>query len=417
MTEAPPDPRSATRITWGLFLAHAFGSAGIICTATVAAIVGAELSGRAALSGVPAAAAQIGGALAALLVGAWTERFGRRRGLTAAAALGVGGMTAAAASAVTGTFVLLVVGLLVSGAAGAAVKFARFTAAEVQPRARRGRAVATVVMGGTVGSVLGPVLVAPSGAAAVAAGLPELAGPYLVTVLLFGAAALAFQAFLRPEPRELAAYWDARERSDAGPDREEPPVRPLTELIRDPGVATAMATLVLAQAVMVMVMAITSLHMHVHHHALASISVVIAGHTLGMYAFSVVSGFATDRYGRLPVLLTGGGVLFVSCVLAPLSPAFVPLFLALFLLGVGWNLCYVAGSAWLTDCLRTAEKARTQGVNDLFMGTVSAASSLGGGVVFAVFGYGAMAAAGAVGAAALIVLVARYARGARTVAA
>ncbi len=416
MPEAtPPAVRASGRITWALFAAHALGSAGVIVTATVAAIVGAELSGRDALAGVPLAAAQIGGAGAALLAGLWTERFGRRRGLTAVAALGAAGMTAAAVAAATGAFALLAIGLLLSGAAGAAVKFARFTAAEIHGRDRRGRAVATVVMGGTVGSVLGPVLVAPSGAVAVAFGLPELAGPYLAAVALFSATATVFFAFLRPEPRDLAEAWDAVERRDSAAAGVAPEsTRPLPELLRDPGVVTAMATLVLAQAVMVMVMGITSLHMHAHHHALGAISVVFAAHTLGMYAFSVVSGIATDRHGRRPVLLFGGAILLVSCLAAPLSPAFVPLFVALFLLGVGWNLCYVAGSAWLTDRLRTAEKARTQGVNDLFMGSVSAASSLGGGVVFAAFGYGPMALAGAVGSAALIVLVLRHARIERT---
>lgn len=398
------DPRAAARITGGLFLAHALGSAGIIATGTVASIVGAELSGRTSLAGLPMAALQVGGAAAAVLVGVLVERLGRRRGLTSAAVLGLAGMAAAAVAAVSGAFGALLAGLVLAGTASAAVKFARFTAAEIHPRARRGRAVSIVVMGGAVGSVLGPILVAPSGAFARSLGWGELTGPYLAAVALFLLTALVFAALLRPEPRELAARLETA----GGEPEEVGPARPMRVLLRDPGVATAIVTLVLAQAVMVMVMGITSLHMRDQAHALSAISIVFAGHTLGMFAFSLVSGWLTDRFGRLPVMLWGGAILLASCLLAPISTAFLPLFVALFLLGYGWNLCYVAGSALLTDHLSTAETSRTQGINDLLMGSVSAASSLAGGAVFAAYGFTAMSLAGAVASVLLLVLIVRY---------
>ncbi|MDZ7799957.1 MAG: MFS transporter [Trueperaceae bacterium] len=395
--------RAAQRITTGLFIAHSLGSAGVIATATVASIVGAELSGRTAWAGLPAAAFQIGTALAALLVGALTARWGRRPGLTASGALGTLGMAGAAASAVYGAFGVMLACLFVAGTANAAVRFARFTAAEVNPAARRGRAVAIVVMGGIVGSVLGPALVAPSGALTQAAGLGELAGPFVAAALLFLLAMMAFTVFLRPEPREVAEALEASVPAGAGAPAS---ARPLRVLLRDPGVRTAMVSLVLAQGVMVMVMGITSLYMRDQGHALAAIGWVFSAHTLGMFAFSVASGWATDRFGRTPVLLAGGAVLALACLLAPLSAAFLPLLVALFLLGLGWNLCYVAGSALLTDRLYTGEKSRTQGVNDLFMGSVSAASSLGGGVVYAVFGFSTMAYAGLVASLVLLAVVA-----------
>lgn len=407
------DARAAARITSGLFLAHALASAGVIAIVTVASIAGAELSGRVSLSGLPGASLQIGGALAAVLVGWVTERLGRRRGLTVAAALGAAGMVAASLAAVTGAFPWVLVGLVVAGTASAAVKFARFTAAEVQPRARRGRAVAIVVMGGTVGSVLGPILVAPSGAWAKAAGWGELTGPFVAATLLFALSAVSFWAFLRPEPRDLAARIDAA--SGEPPDLRA--ARQLRALLRDPGVATAMTTLVLSQAVMVMVMGITSLHMRANEHSLALISVVFAGHTLGMFAFSLISGWATDRFGRLPVIRAGGVLLTASCVLAVLTPAFPVLFVALLLLGYGWNLCYVAGSAMLSDYLSTAERSSTQGVTDLALGAVSAASTMAGGVVYAISGFAVMSLAGAVVAVVLIAIVMRFGRSAPSLAA
>lgn len=404
--------RAADRITAGLFTAHALGSAGVIATATVAAIVGAELSGRTALAGLPGAAFQIGSAVTALLVGLMIERFGRRGGLTLAALLGTGGMGFAVFAAVAGSFPALLIGLAVAGTANAAVRFGRFTAAEIHPVSRRGKAVAVVVMGGTVGSVAGPLLVAPSGALTLAWGWGELAGPYLATMAIFATTTLVFVASLWPEPRELAARLEGESPLPRVPEGR---LRTVRELWDDPGVVTAMGTLILSQAVMIMVMGMTSLHMRDHTHPLTSISVVFAGHTLGMYAFSLLSGWATDRFGRLQVAGVGAVLLIAACLLAPLSPALVPVFVSLFVLGFGWNLCYVAGSALLTDRLRVGEKSRIQGFNDLLMGGVSAAATLGGGVVYAVYGFPVMTVAAAVAASFLLALVWRHRRSATAV--
>jgi len=142
-------------------------------------------------------------------------------------------------------------------------------------------------------------------------------------------------------------------------------------------------------------MVITPLHMRGHHHAISTISYVISGHVVGMYAFSVVSGQLADRWGRGPVVMAGATVLILACLAATLSPQVLPLTVALFLLGLGWNLCYVGGSSLLADQLSPAERARTQGFNDLLIGLASAAGSLGSGIVFATIGYNAMGLVGA----------------------
>ena len=128
---------------------------------------------------------------------------------------------------------------------------------------------------------------------------------------------------------------------------------------------------------------------------LMDISMVIAAHTFGMYAFSVISGRLADRWGRAQVILTGAGVLVLACVSATLSPDVLPLAVALFLLGLGWNFCYVGGSTLLADQLSPTERARTQGANDLLVGLASAAASLGSGLIFASLGYTLVAVIGA----------------------
>ena len=55
----------------------------------------------------------------------------------------------------------------------------------------------------------------------------------------------------------------------------------------------------------------------------------------------------------------------------------VILFLALFLLGYGWNLGFVAGSALLTRGLGLAERTRVEGLTDSLIWSSAAAASLG----------------------------------------
>jgi len=151
-------------------------------------------------------------------------------------------------------------------------------------------------------------------------------------------------------------------------------------------------------------MSITSVHMKALHYPLGALSLVISAHTLGMYAFSILSGRMTDRWGRGQVLILGAVVMFVSCLMAAPSTGLVALVVALFLLGLGWNFAYVAGSALLADQLSPGERAKTQGFNDMLLNLTSAASQIVSGVVYAVGGYGVMALAAAAASLAPLIL-------------
>ncbi len=386
-------PALARKLTGVLFAAQALGSAGFIAAATVASIVGASLSGREAWAGLPSAAFLLGAALAAFVWGVVMDALGRRNGLVLGLLTGVIGSGVAAYAVVQGSFWLLLVGLPLMGSAQAALQLGRFAAAEVSPPALRGRAIANVVLGGTVGAIVGPLLIGPLGLLSARFGLPELTGAYAASAGMFVLALLVVGLLLRPDPLEvgLALARDYPETGAAGG-----AARPLGVILRQPAVVAAISSMVFAQVVMVMLMVITALHMTHHHHPLTSISAVISSHTFGMFAFSLLSGRLSDRWGRAPVILTGAGVLLLACLLAPLSPQVLPLAVALFLLGLGWNFCFVGGSSLLSDQLSAPERSRVQGVNDLLLGLASALGSLGSGFVFAAVGYAAMGVVGAV---------------------
>ena len=384
-------PRISRRITGTLFATQSLARAAFVASGTVAALVGIELAGDPAWAGVPAAVLQLAGALAALAVAATTERIGRRRGLALGLSVGVLGMGVAAGAIASAAFLLFLGGLVLMGVASAALMLGRFAVAEVHPPERRGRAISSVVIGGALGSVAGPLLVGPSGWWAHQAGMNELSGPYLAGMFVLAVAALATLVWLRPDPRDVGRKMAAKHPESAAYSG---PARPIHQILRTPAVSVAVLAMAFGQVVMVMIMVILSPYMIARQHDLTDISLVISAHTLGMFAFSLVAGRLTDRWGRGQVILTGAVLLILGCALVPISPHILLLSVALFLLGLGWNFCFVGASTLLSDHLSPAERARTQGVNDLLIGLTTAAASLGSGLIFASTSFVVMAIVG-----------------------
>jgi MFS family permease len=384
--------KAAVRITRTLFATQSMASAALFASVTLASIVGAELSGRAAWAGVPSAS-QLGGvAVSAFIWGALMEKFGRRAGLLAGASLGIVGAAVATGGVLARSFWILILGLTLMGISRAATDQGRFAAADVHPPQSRARALSMVVFGGTIGAIVGPLLVGPSGVWMTQLGLSELSGGFLAAVVLMAAATMILFFGLRPDPKLLAAEVEKNIQTSptsGGSGRK------LGDILRDPGVLFPMTVMITAQLVMVLVMVITALYMKANQHSLSNVSIVISSHTVGMFAFSVVSGRLADRFGRAPVILAGGLTLMLASLAAGLTSDLLPLAVALFFVGLGWNLCYVGGSSLLSDHLRAGERSRTQGLNDTLVGLVSAVGSLSSGFAFAALGYAAIGQIGA----------------------
>lgn len=389
--------KSARKITFTLFLAQSLYSAGYLAGAPINAILGAKLGG-ARWAGLPPAILLVGSALAAPVWGIVMDKFGRRKGIALGLIFGVLGSALIVMAANQSLLLLMLGGMLFVGFAQSAMLLGRFAAAEVNPPEKRGAAISNVVLGGTFGAIFGPLLVAPMALFALSLGMDELAGGYIAGLILMGIASGVIFIGLRPDPRdvgkEVAALYP-----ESSPEGE---ARPIGIILRQPAALIAVTAMVVGQVVMVAIMVITSLHMKGNNHGLGSISAVISAHTLGMFAFSVVSGRLADKWGRAPVILTGAAILVLASITAPLSPNVFPIAISLFLLGLGWNFCFVGGSTLLADQLSPAERARTQGVNDLMVGLASAIGSLGSGLLFAATSYTVISIVG--GALALIPL-------------
>jgi MFS family permease len=387
-----------------LFTGVALGSTGHIAAITVTSIVALELGGDRTLAGLPAAAVVLGAALGATILGWMMGRWGRRPGLVTGYVIAGIGALVAVVGIIVGSFAVLLVGSLAIGFGNSSNQLSRYAAADMYPAFRRASAIGLVVWAATVGAVLGPNLIGLSGDMAASIGLPRLTGPYLVPLVLVGLAAVLSFVLLRPDPRDLA------DRPADGAQDALPPAR-LGAVLRRPTVTLAVVALIAGQFVMVLIMTMTPLHMVDHGHGLGDVGIVISAHVFGMFALAPLSGRLTDRFGMLPIIAIGLAIVLGSALLSALAPADDELLLliALFLLGWGWNLGFVAGSSLLTSAVSVTERPRVQGVSDSLIWSTSAIASIGSGFVLGAWGFATLGILGAmiVGVVGAVVLLGR----------
>lgn len=374
--EASRVPGLRRRMLWTLFAISAFGTTGYIAAVTAGTLVAADMAGTSA-GGLPTTTTTIGTATAASVLSLLMLRHGRRPGMLAGIAVGALGGVTALVAVLLGSFPLLLLGSAMTGFANGAGQLGRYIAADTAVPERRAATIGTVVWGQTLGAVTGPNLVAPAGAMAESIGLPALAGAYVLTMALIGVSLLIAYAFLRPEPYLLADASALRQRDPATA------APSLGSLFARPAVVVALVTLAAGQVVMVLIMTMTPLHLSDHGHDLETVGLVLSAHTFGMFALSPITGRLTDRFGSPRIIALGLGTLSVAAVLAALAPpdGGAVLTLALFLLGYGWNLGFVAGSALLTRGLPIDERTRVQGIADALTWTTAALASLSSGVI------------------------------------
>lgn len=377
----------------------------MIATFTLMAIVAADLSGSDAMAGIPSTLTLLGRAVAAYPIGLLLDRAGRRIGLSAGFGLGVVGSITAVYAIGFGSFALFCVGAILMGMGRAGSDQSRYIAAEIYVADRRAKVIGLLVFAGTVGAVLGPALVAPSQAAAVTSGFAAATGPFLVGIGLYALGLVITMLFLRPDPKEIGAAIEVEEQQATI----QVPARPLANIFQQPAIILAVAALTIGQLVMAMLMVITPLHMSHHAHEAGPISFVISAHTFGMFALSGVTGWLIDRYGRVPLIVAGGFVLILASMLTPLSTAVLPLAIALFLLGLGWNFCFIAGSSLLTDSLAASERPRAQGASEMLVASAAGVAGLATGVLFERAGMTAVSGVGLLFSVSLLGFVAFYA--------
>ena len=384
---------TSNRLLYTLFLTQSMFSAAQIAIVTLTTIVAVRLSGMESVAGLPSSTVTFTQALAALPIALLMGRFGRRMGLTLGYSMGALGGLVGVLAIMQGQFWMLLLSAALIGVARASGEQSRFAAGELFPTSQRARMIGRIVFAGTIGAIAGPALVAPSGQIMTRFGLDADAGPWAFAMILLTIAAIITLLLLRPDPMQIGRSITQQE-EDAAPDTPRRPARPLRQLLSLPTVQLAIFAMLISQTVMVLLMVITPLHMDHHSFGRDSISMVISAHTLGMFGLSAVTGYLIDRLGRVPMLVVGALTLMLSAVMAPLVHSDGLLAASLFLLGLGWNFGYVAGSTLLSDSLQGTERARVQGVNDSLVFFTAGLGSLSTGPLFAAGDYLAVSLGG-----------------------
>lgn len=421
-TSAPTDrARLYRRTLVTVVVSQVFGGAGLAAGITVGALLAEEMLGTDSLAGLPAALFTLGSALTAFTVGRLSQRSGRRAGLAAGFAAGGLGATGVVVAAATGTVALLFVSLFVYGAGTASNLQARYAGTDLALPRQRGTAVSVAMVSTTVGAVAGPNLVEVMGDVAAGWGLPSLAGPFVLAAVAFFLAAATLLVFLRPDPLLAAQAWAALEHgattasgSGAAVSAVEPAApsatprattsAPPARRTLNHGVAAGATVMVVTQIAMAAIMTMTPVHMRDHGHGLGAVGLVISIHVGAMFLPSLVTGLLVDRVGRVPVAVAAGVMLLLAGVTAAAAPSdsMLVLTIALALLGLGWNLGLISGTALVIDAADPATRAKTQGTLDVLVALAGAGGGALSGVVVAGSSYAALSLGG--GALALLLV-------------
>ena len=396
-------PAVRQRLVAVIFIISSLVAAGQVAFFTLLPIVAVDLSGSESAAGIPSTLGLLFRAIATYPLGWLMGRAGRRPGLTIGLLVGVAGTALSAWAVGGGAFWLFAFGAGIGGVARGAADLARYAAAEISPPDRRAKVIGWIVFAGTIGALVGPLLVSPAVILAERLGLAPESGPFWAATVVLALSTILTFVWLRPDPLLISRLDDASVAGDTAVTDQ--PARPLKSLLRLWPVRLGMVAMTIGQLVMVMIMVITPLHMDHAGHGTGSISLVILAHQLGMFGLSGGTGWLIDRLGAAVVIIAGALLLVAASLLSPFVVSVAGLAAALFLLGLGWNLCFVAGSALLAAGLAPGERTQVQGLSDAGSSAASALGSLSTGPLFAL---GAMTLVGAVGLAFSLALVAAW---------
>lgn len=339
---------------------------------TVNALAGYALASNKALATLPVTAYFVGSALGALPLSFLMKRHGRRAGFTLGAVFAILGSLICATAVYSGSFWLLCFGVLVLGLYFAAGQYYRFAAADSVAPDFKSQAISLVLAGGIVGGFLGPETSKLT---------KDLLTGHAYAGAYFSLVGFALLSILVLRWLDIPALSEA-DRKDAG--------RPLGAIARQPAFFIAVLCGTVSYGVMNLLMTATPLAMVACEHPFGDAAFVIQWHIVGMFAPSFFTGALIQRVGLMPVLLAGVA-LNIACVATALSGLDVMHFwLALVLLGVGWNFMFVGATTLLTESHTPAERAKVQGVNDAAIFVTMAASSLSAGALFTLQGWQTM---------------------------
>lgn len=354
---------------------------GLGSTLSIGSLLAAQISGSPAWAGSAATFSTLGAATWAIPLARLAFARGRRVSLATGAALAITGAVLVIIAAAVQLFPLLLISLFLLGAGSAVGLQARFAATDLPSNRSTGRDLSVVVWATTFGAVIGPNMFGPGEIVGHALGLPTMTGPFLFTILSQIAAALVFWFGLNPDPLLVAKNLNA-----AKVKGKTSFATAIATLRKYPLAALAIASIALSHMIMVSVMSMTPIHMKGMGFDLVVVGFTISLHIAGMYAFSPIFGWLSDKIGRVQTVILGQTIYVAALAIAGFGQDDRTLVtIGLFLLGLGWSASTVGGAALLTATLPVEEKTNVQGLSDALMNLSGAFGGAIAGSILAAF--------------------------------
>lgn len=364
MTDIATAPARARRNVVILILAQAFLGAQMPMIFTIGGLAGQMLAPNACLATLPISMIVLGSMTTAPWLSPLMQRHGRRAGFILGAMAGALGAIIGAAALLKGSFLGFLAGAWITGIYMSAQGFYRFAAADTTSGDFRPKAISYVMAGGLVSALVGPQLVKVT---AEAMAVPFL-GTYVTIVAINLLGALLFLGLDIPRPKATAGtagHSLARARRD---------------ILKEPRIAVAIICAMVAYALMNLVMTSTPLAVVGCGYETSDAADIVSSHVIAMFLPSFFTGHLIARFGVERIIALGLVLLAGAGAVALAGVALENFFLALVLLGVGWNFGFIGATAMLTDATPEAEKGIVQGLNDMivFSGVTVASLASGG---------------------------------------
>ena len=358
------DDSQAKRNVVVLVLAQAVLGAQMPMLFTIAGLAGQSLASNICFATSPITLIVLGSMAAANPMAAIMQRFGRRTGFMVGAAAGALGGIVGAYGLYHASFPLFLIGSFITGIYMSAHGFYRFAAADTASETYRPKAISYVMAGGLLAAIIGPQLVKLTADAYV---IPFI-GTYVAIILLNVIGAFLFFGLDIPKPDATS------EETTAGRSR--------WELLTTPRIAVAVICATVTYALMNLVMTATPLAVVGCGFTTNNAADVVTGHVLAMFVPSFFTGHLIARFGTQRIMGLGIFILATAGVVALSGVALENFFIALALLGIGWNFGFIGATAMLAEEHTKQEQGRVQGMNDFVVfGGVTLASLSSGGLM------------------------------------
>jgi predicted MFS family arabinose efflux permease len=363
MTTAQIDDRAAKRNVFVLILAQAFLGAQMPMIFVVGGLAGLMIAPSPALATIPISLIVFGSMTTAPWLSALMQKYGRRVGFFVGALGGALGAGIASLGLYLDNFAVFLIGSYLTGIYMSAHGFYRFAAADSASDDFRPRAISYVMAGGLLSALIGPQLVKFTSDATVVSFL----GTYLSVVLINLIGVTLFFFLDVPPPK--------------APSADAPQARSRRELLRDPKIAVAIICGMVSYALMNLMMTSTPLAVVGCGFPTGTAADIVSAHVIAMYAPSFFTGHVIARFGAVRVVALGLFLLALAGAVALMGVELTNFFIALVLLGIGWNFGFIGATAMLTQAHPAHERGRVQGLNDFLVFGCVTLASLSSGVL------------------------------------